>query len=113
MRDCPIAPPITAMPKPIPAANARYFLSEKSLSASAAVACANTLMLLIKMPITANSNILNLLMFPPRKLLSKYILEQTARYYFACIRYPPPLEQRRSCETDLNFYELVRCCSNE
>ena len=28
---------------------------------------------------------------------------QTRRYYFACIRYPPPLLQRRSSEPDIPY----------
>jgi hypothetical protein len=51
--------------KTIPAAIALYLLTEYTLSPASAPACANTLMLLARIPITANSNILSLLMLPP------------------------------------------------
>src|SRR5215204_3035362 len=86
MRDWPIAPPNTAIAKPTPAANARYLLTEKLLSpappAPSPTACAKTVMPLARIPTTAKSNILNLLMLPPLIRISTHPVEQTATILF-------------------------------
>src|SRR4029453_12346550 len=67
IRDCPRAPPNTAMAKPMPAASARYLLTELALSpaALATSGCASTVIPLIRMPTTAKNNILSLFIVPP------------------------------------------------
>jgi hypothetical protein len=41
---------------------------------------------------------------------SKTKKQQLGVYDFACIRYPPPLLQRRSCETDLQLNQRSIIC---
>jgi hypothetical protein len=59
MRDCPRAPPKTAIANPIPPAIALYLLTELALSAASV--CANVVIALIKTPTTEKNSILSLL----------------------------------------------------
>src|SRR5262249_14094843 len=100
MRDWPSAPPNTAIAKPTPAAIAT---KPRLLSATGAyLVCANAGAAHSATAIADNNSkmIFLILNFSFKELRPA---ESDAVWYdFARIRYPPPLLQRRSCDTDIN-----------
>src|SRR5688572_27212312 len=94
--DCPNAPPTTAIAKPTPAAIALTPLA-LAAAASAVCGCAKTDVAAINTATVAIKNKPNFLIVISSNLANRSNL---GRNDFARIRYPPPLLQRRSSDTD-------------